>query len=60
MDAASYAAQSDPDCNRHFRRRWIEHPVPQIRQPAYSPKSLDDVALETLLAWRREAPRRNT
>ncbi len=23
-DAASYASQSDPDLNRHFRRRWSE------------------------------------
>lgn len=21
--AADYARQSDPDCNRHFRRRWV-------------------------------------
>ena len=29
MDAASFAAQSDPDANRQFRRRWSDDAQPQ-------------------------------
>ena len=31
MDAARMAAQSDPDLNYHFRRRWSAPPLKQIR-----------------------------
>jgi hypothetical protein len=60
MDAARYAAQSDPDCNRHFRRRWTEEEIPTWLMPDDTSTTLEDVSLQTLLAWRREAPNRNT
>ncbi|WP_458094746.1 hypothetical protein [Roseomonas sp. WA12] len=32
--AADYARQSDPECNAHFRRRWIETAWPMDHSPA--------------------------
>lgn len=32
MDTARAAAMSDPDLNRHFRRRW-ESPPPKTKSP---------------------------
>jgi hypothetical protein len=60
MDAARYAAQSDPECNRHFRRRWTEEEIPAWHMPVETPTTLEDISMQTLIAWRREAPRRNT
>ncbi|MBC9207525.1 hypothetical protein IBL26_11830 [Roseomonas aerophila] len=60
MDVARYAAQSDPDCNRHFRRRWTEEEIPSWHLPEQTPTTLEDISMQTLIAWRREAPGRDT
>lgn len=51
MNAADFAAQSDPDLNRHFRRRW-EDTAP-ARQPVQdAPRTLEQLSAELVLAWR--------
>jgi hypothetical protein len=34
MDTARMAAQSDPDMNPHFRRRWADLPPQKRKRPA--------------------------
>ena len=47
MDAARFAAQSDPDRNQHFRRRWAEPSQPP------SPAQMDREADAELAAGHR-------
>lgn len=60
MDAASYAAQSDPDCNRHFRRRWTEPEMPPPRDARERVKTLEEIATDLALDWRRHLQKRAT
>lgn len=55
MDAANAAAQSDPDRNPHFRRRWYEPRVVAVQEPA--PRDQMGTLGQVLLAAfrRREA-----
>jgi len=58
MDAAGYAAQSDPDCNPHFRRRWTEPETPPWQKPESACKTLENLSADVVIAWRRKAPQR--
>ncbi|QTI79019.1 hypothetical protein IAI58_15495 [Roseomonas marmotae] len=50
MDAARYAMQSDPECNRQFRRRWSDEEIPAWHMPAEPPTTLEDISMQTLIA----------
>lgn len=54
-DAADCFRQSWPDENPAFRRRWTE-PLKPSRPVVGRPKSLEQVAGEIALDWRRGRP----
>ena len=51
MRAHDFYLQSDPDRNRHFRRRWGQ--PADLPRPASRERTLDDIANELAVAWRR-------
>lgn len=58
MDAAAAATMSDPDRNRHFRRRWREPTSPRVIALLQPPQnSLGAISIALVEAGRREQAR---
>ena len=61
MDAATAAAMSDPERNRHFRRRWQDPQAPRTepadRHASRDADPLGPIGHELLEAWRRQQRR---